>query len=428
MSDTEKITIEALAYGGDGVGHIGEKVVFVPNTAPGDIAEVTVTEDKGSFFRGTVSSIISPSPDRVEPFCPHAGICGGCQWQHVSYEAQCRWKRTIVEETVKRICGIDSVNVEDCVASPSDRAFRTIARYPSVQAKKGYISGYHERRSKKIVDIESCPIATDRINRVSAVLREYMREQFREVMVKEITIQASKNDDSLLLTISTFPGMELDAVAETLSEQLPEVTGIIHRGEQGQFIARYGDNFRYEQVAGKRFRIEERSFFQINVEQAEQLAALVSEFAGTDNPGLVVDGFGGVGLFSLGVFPPETEIHLYDLSRSAVKDSRFNAREMNYRSFSAHSTDAAGATGAIGYADTLILDPPRSGLGEEAVAASAALDAKKIISISCNPTTLARDLKQFLALGYSIEKIVPIDMFPHSFHIETVSLLTKNED
>jgi len=425
-SKTRTVTIDALAYGGDGVGHIDDKVIFVPDTVPGDTAEVTITEDKKSFFRGEVVELTTPSEARAIAFCKYADRCGGCQWQHVSYDEQLKWKQTIVDQTIKRLSGIDNVTVDPCVPSPVEKAFRTVARYPARRTKKGFISGYFERKSKRVIDIESCPVAIESINSAAAVIREQLRDHFTIVYIDEFSIQSSCRQDSILVTLFAEEGSDLSHIAAILLEKIPNLQGVSHRTIGGKFVKRYGEGYRFETVAGKEFRIEERSFFQINVQQAEQLIDIVRGMVDVDKPGLVIDGFGGVGLFSFGVFNPETEIHLYDLSRSAVKDSRFNAKAHGFKSFSTHTEDTQGMSQIIMSADTIILDPPRSGLGDEAVAASAALSAEKIVYISCNPTTLARDLKKFVSLGYSVERIVPVDMFPQTYHIETVTLLTKS--
>lgn len=425
LKSLEKITIGSLAYGGDSVGHIGEKVIFIPGCVPGDRVCVEVREDRGSFFRGTVKELISPSPERVEPFCPLASRCGGCQWQTVAYPAQLRWKRTIVEESLRRISGIEDVEVEPCLPSQVERGFRTVARYPAGNTRKGLVFGYYERRSHRIVDIDRCPVAGEGVNSIASYMKELFREHFPGIDIREITIYSSHNRPSSLVTITAGGNKKLSAAANQMLADIPGLQGVIHRNTEGKHQLTYGERFRYESIGDKLFRIGEKSFFQTNVPQTERLAGLVSDMLDLKSSDVIVDGYGGVGLFSLTAAPLDAVIHLYDLTGSAVKDSKFNARKMGFTAFTALKKDTLQAAEIIGFADAVILDPPRTGLGTEAVKAVSALNARTIVYVSCNPPTLARDLKFFKEAGYSIERVVPVDMFPHTYHIETVVKMRK---
>jgi 23S rRNA (uracil1939-C5)-methyltransferase len=187
----------------------------------------------------------------------------------------------------------------------------------------------------------------------------------------------------------------------------------------------YGSRFRYETISDIRFRISAHSFFQINAVQAEKLSSLVTGLLDVGEKDVVVDGYGGVGLFSLTAAERNTVVHLYDTSRSAVKDSGFNAANRGLSSFHAIKADMQTALEKIGRADKLILDPPRQGLGPKAVEAACGFGARTVVYVSCNPATLARDLKSFISAGYIVERVIPVDMFPHTYHIETVVKLTK---
>ena len=424
-SALETITIDSLAYGGDSVGHIGEKVIFIPGCVPGDRVLVEVREDRGSFFRGTVKELISPSPERVEPFCPLVSRCGGCQWQAVSYHEQLRWKRTIVKESLRRLSGIGDVEVEPCLPSPLERGFRTVARYPAGNTRKGLVLGYYERRSHRIVDIDRCPVAGEGVNSIASYMKELFREHFPGIDIREITICSSHNQLSSLVTIMAGGDKKLSAAADRILADIPGLRGVIHRNTEGKHQRTSGERFRYESIGEKLFRIGEKSFFQSNVPQTGRLAGLVSEMLDLKPSDVIVDGYGGAGLFSLTAAPLDAVIHLYDLSGSAVKDSKFNARKMGFTAFTAHRNDTLQAAEVIGFADVVLLDPPRTGLGTEAVKAVSKLNARTIVYVSCNPATLARDLKFFKEAGYSIECVVPVDMFPHTYHIETVVKMRK---
>jgi len=425
QSKTATISIESLAYGGDGVGHTGEKVVFVPEGVPGDELEITITEEKKSFSRGRIESILNPSPARVTPFCPYADRCGGCQWQMVGYGDQLEWKGRIVAEQLKRISGIDQSLVEPCLASPSDRAFRTVARYPGVTGSQGLSFGYYERRSHKLVDIDTCPVAVDGINETADILRRHFESTPTPPDLREITIRSSIDRSSRLITIATVDRPDLGFHADALLEAVPDLAGIVHRDSRGSHIRTYGNPYREETINGRSFRIEERSFFQINASQAERLVALAGEMLDINPGNTVADGYGGVGLFSLSIRPTDAAIHLFDLSRSAIKDAKYNARTLGFNRFKAHVAGPVDSAAAIGKADALIIDPPRTGVGKEDITALMTLDPRVIVYISCNPSTLARDLNIFSTGGYTVDRVVPVDMFPHTYHIETAVRLRK---
>ena len=424
-------TINALAYGGDAVTHIDNRVVFIPDGVPGDEITVDIIKDKGSFLRGNIRELVTPSPDRVKPFCPYAVECGGCQWQSVSYDAQLRWKRTIVEETIKRIGGFDDLTVDDCLASPDDRGYRSVARYPARQTKKSIMFGYYGRRTHRIVDIESCPVAAASLNALAASVRKELNSDIlSQIDIQKITIRSSHNHPSSQLSLTVRDTGKLPKSALQRLEKIEGLTKISAWITAGDSVSKrllsHGDRYRTETVSGVIFRIDETSFFQINIPQTEQLVSVVGDMI-EFQPGMkCVDGYGGVGLFSLCCVPKDSEIYLFDTSGKAVKDSIFNARSAGFSRFKALKAGAVSAFGEIGAADAVILDPPRTGLGLAAVQAACSCAAETIVYVSCNPATLARDLAMFRDNGYRIGRIVPVDMFPHTYHIETVVKLIKN--
>ncbi|HUT62422.1 MAG TPA: 23S rRNA (uracil(1939)-C(5))-methyltransferase RlmD [Anaerolineae bacterium] len=421
----ETVTINALAYGGDGVGYLGEKVLFVPGGVPGDVICVHIKEDRGSYFRGIIDELITPSPERVEPFCPYASLCGSCQWQSLKYSTQLRWKQTIVEESLKRIGGIQALSVEQCLPSPIERNYRTTARYSASVSGGNIIFGYYERHSHQIVDIKYCPVAHEKVNSIAASLKTLINERFPPKDIRELTIQSSLNHNSSLITITTSHRHHLVGEMNYLLTEIPDLSGVICRASPDRHMCTFGERFRYEIIRGRTFRIEERSFFQINAVQTEHLVGLICEMISGEPCSTLIDGYGGVGLFSLSAAHHEAVIHLYDLSVSAVEDSIWNARELGFRYFHAHRKDILSVPEIRETADIIILDPPRHGLGLKAIKAISNLRPHIIIYVSCNPTTLSRDIKLFTKEGYTIERVVPVDMFPHTYHIETVVKLRK---
>jgi len=425
-SQLPAFTIESLAYGGDGVTHLEGRVMFVPGALPGDVVRVRAMQDKGSYLRGELLEIVSPSPDRVEAACPYASRCGGCQWQELSYPAQLRWKRAIVEESLRRLGGIESIEVEPCIPSPLEYGYRTVARYPARHVSSGLAMGYHERRSHRIVDIGACPLAGERVNSIADFIRALpgMETGMETLELREITIQASHNLPSALVRFTLGKATAgIDALAERMLADIDGLSGVTFYLESSpghiRHLRTFGTLFRYERVKEKSFRIEERSFFQINIPQAENLVSLAGEMLQYGAGQVLVDGYGGVGLFSLSLAPPDATVYLFDASPLAVEDSRFNAAEMGFLCFTGLVSNADAAFSVTGPADRLIIDPPRTGLGLIAVDEMCRFKAECIVYISCNPTTLARDLKYFSERGYRVKRIIPVDMFPHTYHIET---------
>ena len=424
-SDSHTLTIESLAYGGDGVAHLDGRVVFIPDTLPGDVVRIRVAQDKGTYLRGALVELMEPSPDRVTPPCPFSDRCGGCQWLGLAYPAQLAWKRAIVEESLRRIGHIDDAAVEPCVPSPETLAYRTVARFPARQTKKGLEFGYFARRSHQIVDIGECPLSSERITRIARYIRAM--PGLNALDPREITISAGYHHPSALVSFVLGRNGKFEDIALRMLGEIEGLEGVSfwREGEAGKArrLRAYGSPYRYETVREKTFRIEERSFFQINVPQAENMTRIVGEMTGLDAGQKLVDGYGGVGLFSLSIASPDTPVHLFDVVEWAVEDAVHNAREMGFSRFSAFAGDAKGAFERAGEADRLIVDPPRTGLGLNAVEEMCRFRAGRIAYVSCNPTTLARDLMYFMERGYAVRRVVPVDMFPHTYHIETVALL-----
>lgn len=420
-SDILTLTVESLAYGGDGVAHIDGRVIFIPEALPGDVVRVRVAQDKGTYLRGALVEIVAPSADRTQLLCPMAERCGGCQWLGLAYPAQLAWKRAIVEESLRRLGHIDDVMVEPCVPSLENRGYRTVVRFPARHTPSGLEMGYFARRTHHIVDIGDCPLSSERANRIAAYIRAM--PELNSLDLREITIRAGYRHPSALVSFLLGRNGRFEAIARRMLAEIEGLEGVSFWREdapgQSRRLHVQGSPFRYEVVREKTFRIEERSFFQINVPQAESLVNVVEEMIGLEPGQRLVDGYGGVGLFALSVASPDTPVHLFDLAEWAVEDAIHNAREMGFRQFTGFSGDAKAAFERAGEADRLIVDPPRTGLGLTAVEEMCRFRAGKIVYVSCNPTTLARDLRYFMDRGYAVRRVVPVDMFPHTYHIET---------
>ncbi len=427
-SDTPVLTVESLAYGGDGIAHLEGRVIFIPDALPGDVVRVRVAQDKGTYLRGALLEVLESSPDRVEGFCPLADRCGGCQWQSLAYAAQLRWKRVIVEESLRRLGRIEDVPVEDCLPSPVDRGYRTVVRFPAHRTSAGLAMGYYERRSHRIVDLHACPLSGERANRITEMVRTF--PGIDRMDLREVTVRAGYHHPSSLVSFLLGRPGNFGETADRMLREIDDLQGVsfwkeVRPGEARRMRV-YGSPFRYETVLGRTFRIEERSFFQINIPQTENMVRLADEMTGLQPGQVLADGYGGVGLFSLSLAAPEAVVFLFDLAPWAVDDAVHNAASMGFGNFSALAGNAKEAFAGSGEVGRLLVDPPRTGLGLSAVEEMCRFNAARVVYISCNPTTLARDLRYFLERGYCLRRVVPVDMFPHTYHIETAALLEKN--
>ncbi len=332
-SDTLTLTVESLAYGGDGVAHIEGRVIFIPEALPGDIVRVRVAQDKGTYLRGALVEILTPSPDRVTTICPQADRCGGCQWMGLAYPAQLLWKRAIVEESLRRIGHIEDITVEPCVPSVENLGYRTVSRFPARHTPGGALEmGYFARRTHHIVDVGDCPLSTERTNRIARSIRTL--PGLKTLDIREVTIRAGYHHPSALVSFLLGRNGRFEEIAGRMTGAIEGLAGVCFWREDAPGQARrlrvHGSPFRYEVVGGKTFRIEERSFFQINIPQAENLVDIVREMIDLREGHTLVDGYGGVGLFSLSIASPDTPVCLFDLAGWSVEDAFHNAAEMGF--------------------------------------------------------------------------------------------------
>jgi len=374
-----------------------------------------------------VISVDSASEERVKPFCPLADRCGGCQWQELSYPAQLRWKRAIVEESLRRIGGFGDIPVAECAPSVPERGWRTVARFPAAVENGRFVMGYYGRRSHRIVDVPSCPLATDRVNRIGEAVRAL--PGIERANITEVTIRASQNHPSALVSFCTSRHTDIRPLVSPLLDSGTGVDGVaLWAGESFETARRlkvFGSPYRFEKVNNRLFRIEERSFFQVNIPQAERLLSLAADALRLESDSTLTDGYGGVGLFSLGCAPLTADIRLFDTAEWAVDDAGYNAGESGFTRFRGFTGGMKEAFDSFGPSGRLVIDPPRTGLGLKAVEGAVRFGADRIGYVSCNPTTLARDLKLFSERGYMVLHASPVDMFPHTYHIETVAELQR---
>jgi tRNA/tmRNA/rRNA uracil-C5-methylase (TrmA/RlmC/RlmD family) len=386
--DRATIRIEKIAFGGEGVGRIDNFVVFVPFAAPEDDLEIEITQCKKKFARGKILKIINSSPLRVKPLCNYYGSCGGCCYQHIGYDEQLEIKKRQVEEAFVKIGRISTPPVSSPVSSRSAYHYRGKAQCHQIITSSGCKLGFLDISGGLVVDIERCEIMEETINEKIGRLRENASGRNR------------KNDTRL-----------------TIWSDLPNE----HNTKRGQ-IRRI--------VKGKEFLVPFDGFFQNNLFLTDALVDEVCRMASSGQLNTVIDLYCGCGLFSIFLAPFAKEVFGIELNRNAVTFARINAEKENLRNVTFICGDAGGEllkgklltlSGAA--VDLLILDPPRIGCSQLVLKTIAKMQPQRIIYVSCNPVTQARDVKLLNESGYKLLNLLPFDMFPQTQHIEVIALL-----
>lgn len=403
-AETLTIQIDSLGYGGAGVGRAQGRVVFVPYGAPGDILRVRVVEDRGSYLTGEILEIVEPGPGRRRPRCRHFGRCGGCAWQHVAYPAQLAAKEAILRESVRRIGGSEPA-MAPIVASPREWGYRVRTRLKL--AEDGSL-GYFAAGTNNLVEIVECPILDPRLaERIATLRSQYAGGPLRPAGAARAPRSHGRVPSSLEL-----PG----AAAAELAIEL---------GEADELVASYTDTADREEVGGL-------GFTQANPEVNSRLQELVRSYAeesvAPGAPLTLLDLYCGDGNLSLPLAERAKRIVGFDSSGVAIRRARRRAAERgaaraDYRCAPVESSRAA-ILELSKESDCLILDPPRRGLKGLAEFV-ASLRVPLVLYVSCAPPALARDLRVFAASGYRVELLQPLDMFPQSYHLETIAVLKR---
>ncbi len=429
------VRIDTLAYGGDGVGHLADgRVVFVPGTCPGDVLEARDIEDHGRWTRARAFDLVEPSPHRVDPPCPYAGSCGGCQWQHVAYETQLAEKARAVTDALERIGGIPHDVVRPIVPSPDALGYRNkIELVADPQAPKPTL-GFHAIGSNDVVPVERCLLVRDRAQQAPKSLTgalRYLSGRHGELAVKRVGLRVAANRTDLQVALWTAPGpFPRHAVANTLCDAVgaSSVVRVLLRDDTRRTIAGVevlsGHGVWKERLAGFEFGISAPSFFQVNTAAAERLVELVLDALDPGPEDRIADVYAGAGTFTLPLARRAGEVVAIEGSSAAIGDLRRNLERADL------FADVIGGAAerelpTAGAFEHAVVDPPRQGLAVEALDALAATQARSIAYVSCDPSTLARDCQRLVDRGYVVRHATPVDLFPQTFHVETVVVLDR---
>ena len=419
-----QVPIDSVAFKGYGVARIHGKVVFVPYAVTGDRAWVEVIEEKKKYSMGRLIQIVEPSPWRVNPPCPYFGSCGGCQWQHIDYSAQGELKKEILGDLLKRLGKLKEIPSVGLVPSPKSYDYRI-----RIQLKvRGKAMGYYREGSHQIVDIDRCPISHPLVNRI---IRKLRGEFAVLELMKEIEINVSPEEGRGIIL---FHPHSLDRRIESLTKKLLQSDPILRgiaiagRGELNLF----GDpvlNFTIplSQERNLTLRISPGSFSQVNLEQNQALIQIVLQFSEVDQEDRVFDLYAGAGNLTLPLAMRAKEVLGIEENRMAIKDAQFNAERNGIKN--CHFIQGRVEDVLLDWKretpHVIVLDPPRTGC-KTILDRVVGLKPRKIIYVSCEPTTFSRDLHLFSERGYSLQRLSLIDMFPQTYHMEMVGLLKPN--
>ncbi|MDI6869404.1 MAG: 23S rRNA (uracil(1939)-C(5))-methyltransferase RlmD [Coprothermobacterota bacterium] len=430
-----RLEIEKLIYEGKALARAPDgRVVFLEGALPGESVLAQVTKVKSDYLRARLLEIITPSSSRVSPKCGHFLECGGCSLQHASYELQLESKREFVADSFKRIGGIKSIEVKDCLPSPMVWRYRNKMEF-TFQAGEGVNLGLHPRGDfRRVVDLKECPISSFSVEEIFPIIRDWASDfglsvwDLREHKgaLRHLVIRRSQRREELLLNL--ICGEEIPELAkEALVSRLKEATiiftlnrswGDSHHVDKEEVLS--GSGFIVEEIGELRFRISPSSFFQTNSLQAEALYQKIREFARDIHPERILDLYCGTGTIACFLADTAPEVWGVEKMAQAVSDAKINASlngldNLHFLQKEAEEMDN------LSQFDLIILDPPRSGLHPKTREILNLSRATYIIYVSCNPTTLARDLQELT--NYELLEALPFDFFPHTFHVETCAIL-----
>jgi 23S rRNA (uracil1939-C5)-methyltransferase len=384
LKERDEITLrlDAMTYGGDAMGRVAGKVIFVRGGIAGELVRAEIVEDRGQFARAQVLQVIEPAPDRVQPRCPYFGFgpdaCGGCTWQHLDYAAQLRWKTDIVREQLRRIGRIENAPVRDAIPSPDAWAYRNHAEFSLTP--DGQL-GFQAARSNRVVPIDVCYI-------VQPPILDWLR-----------TVGPSRTRrDRVDVRTPNFPTPTPDLQSSSCTFWVKRVP----------------------------FRVSAGSFFQVNTSLIETLVDEVLGRLDLHGEQTVLDAYCGVGLFSRFIAPVAGHVIGIESSKDAMGDARQNLGQFTHVQLHSGLVEEV-LPSLMMPLDAAVVDPPRAGCGRKVVQAVIDRWIERLVYVSCDPATLARDARRLIDGGYLLAGVQPLDMFPHTFHIETVSLWVRSK-
>ena len=446
-NDELTVTIEGFSNLGYGIARDNGFVIFVENSCPQDVVKIKLTKVTKNYANADVTEIITPSPYRVKPFCAMQKVCGACQLQFIDYDYQLELKRQITEEAIHHIAGLD-IEIPLTIASPQIKEYRHKVQYPVAETKvsKRLLAGYYKQKTHEIVNIKYCPIQPVICDEIIEFIRENApkfcvsgyNEKKHTGDLRHVVLRCSASTGKVLVTLvvnSTKVFENLKNFANIIYEQIPQVVGVcvnfnpqktnVILGKKSECIC--GEDFVEENILDKTFKIGSNTFFQVNPKSAENIFRYVKDYIKNNlQDAVVLDAYAGVTSFGVCISDVCKQIVSVEENSESVRLGEKIAKENGITNIEFHSGDAAEFfKNETRKFDAVILDPPRKGCTKESLDEAFRLSKGLIIYVSCNPATLARDLKILTEKGCRVKSIQPFDMFSQTQHVETVCLLKQ---
>ena len=468
----QNIQVVDIAEEGKGIGKSDEMVIFIDKAVPGDLVDVEVMRRKKKFYEARIQKIVTPSEHRTEPFCIHFGACGGCKWQHMSYEAQLIYKQKSVTDALQRLGKVDVTGIESILPSVATRYYRNKLEYTF--SDKRWLTdedmanrdendmemnalGYHiPGRFDKILDIVHCHLQADPSNEIRNAVRSFALEQnisFYDLRnhhgaLRNLIMRTSTTGELMVIMVFAFADEEeVKKTMQFLKDSFPQITSLLyiinHKKNDTIFdqdiqVYQGPDHIFESMPAGKprnpelKFKIGPKSFYQTNSDQAYELYKIAREFAGFEGHELVYDLYTGAGTIANFIAADVREVVGVEYVPTAIEDAYINSRINNISNTKFYAGDMKDVLNADfiathGKPDVVITDPPRAGMHADVVKRLLEMESPKIVYVSCNAATQARDIA-LLKEKYEVSRIKPVDMFPHTQHVENVVLLTLNNE
>lgn len=443
-NEIHTVKINGITHDGLGVGRIYNFTVFVDGAIENEEVEIKIIKLYKSYGIGKLMKIITPSPDRVVPFCEVYKRCGGCGLQHMSSEAGLRFKENLVRENLKRIGKLEDVEVYDIISMEEPFRYRNKAQYP-VGMKKGEVQiGFYAKRSHDIIEGQACGIQHKLADKVKTIVKKYIIENNVSVydettgkgLVRHVMTRVGFKTGEVMVVL-VLNGENLpkkDVLIDALISEVPEIKSIVVNVNRektnvilgNKNIVIYGKGSITDYIGKYKFNISPNSFFQVNPVQTEVLYNKVLEYAGLTQNEVVFDLYCGIGTISLFLSRKAKKVYGIEVVEEAIEDAKENARINGIGNVEFILGEVEKVLPGMGIkADVVVVDPPRKGCDENLLETLVKMKPSRIVYVSCNPSTLARDLRYLSEGGFKVEKVQPVDMFPWTEHVECVVLMTR---
>ena len=440
--------IEDVTSEGSGVCHLDGFAVFVPDTAIGDKVRVKLVKVLKNYAYGIVDKLIEPSADRIDPDCSVYKKCGGCNFRHISYEAECQIKNSIVENAFKRIAGL-TPEFDSFISAEITSRYRNKAQYPLAIVDGKAVCGFYANRSHRLIPVNNCDLQPEIFTDILSAVLDFVNnkkisvynEENNSGILRHIYLRRGAHSGEIMLcfVVRKDISRQLMPLCNSLASEFPDIKSFVMNINPdktnvilgNKCVTLLGNDVIYDTMCGNKIEISPLSFYQINTVQAEKLYFKALEYAKPDKNDVVADLYCGAGTIGLSMAEKSGSIVGIEIVPEAVENAKRNAINNKITNASFFAGDAAKVFGELKKngcsPDIIILDPPRKGCSPETVSLVADASPQKIVMIPCNPSTAARDAKLFAELGYVAHKVCGVDLFPRTKHVECVVLMSRNE-